>query len=117
MFLSFTIFNSENSISYRTLIKLHLPRNLILARRPVLTGIATTLVHILIAGLAGITRRTNTLERVDFIVTRGVVLAWSAEAFVDVEVAVLAGETWSAEALVAADTVHADAVHAERVTR
>lgn len=96
---------------------LEIPGNLIDASSSVLARIALALVDVEVAGLAGESRRTLALERVDLVDASGVVLAGPAEALVNVDVAVVAREAWPAEAVVAADVVDADAVVAERVTQ
>jgi len=53
------------------------------------------------------------LKRVDAVDARGVVLARAAQTFIDVDIAMVSGETWPAEAVVAALGVDANTVVAQ----
>jgi len=56
------------------------------------------------------------LECVNAVDARSVVLAWTAQTFIDVDIAMVPRETWPAEAVVAALGVDANTVVAQRVT-
>lgn len=78
--------------------------------------VAVALVHVYLAGLAGVTGLAQTLKHIDAIEARSVILAWAAQALVDVNVTMVAGETRPAEAVVAALGIDADPVVAQRIT-
>lgn len=74
---------------------------------------AGALVHINFASLASVAGWTVTCKCIDAVNTRAVVMARSAKALVDVDVAMIAGEARCAVTPVASHAVYADTVVAQ----
>lgn len=78
--------------------------------------VTVAFVHVYLASLAGVTGLAYTLKHVDAIKARSIILAWAAQALVDVDVTMIAGKARPAEAVVATLGIDANPVVAKGIT-
>lgn len=83
---------------------------------PIVTRIAVALVHVYLAGFTGVTRLTYTLKHVDAIEARSIILAWAAQALVDVDITMIAGEARPAEAVIATLGIDTNSIVTQGIT-
>lgn len=81
-----------------------------------MTWVAIAFVHVYLASLAGVTRLAYTLKHVDAIKARSIILAWAAQAFVDVDVTMIARETRPTKAVVATLGIDANPIVTKGIT-